>query len=201
MHTIYRIKAEWDRSPAALATHEGLVMTDIEPVKIDSSAQAQRENGATLVHKKVMTRFISDGFDYCVVLEDDAILSGDKAWLSFTDFDFFIPFAHNRRHLAEDNRIRHGKLPKYGAFAYLCSRAFALRYLEFLEKGGLADVVSHRAARGLRYGSFQGNAVNHDNAAPSMISEARRLDFLEKYPDQKSSSFGARLAALFKLKP
>jgi hypothetical protein len=49
--------------------------------------------------------------------------------------------------------------------------------------------VSHHAAKGLRFGSFAGNAVNHDNDAPSMISEERRLNFLEKYPDQKRSKW------------
>ena len=197
MHIVYRIKADWDRSPVALATHQGLNIVDIEPIKIDATDQAQRESAANLVHKKVMKRFLEDGHPYCVVLEDDAILSGDKAWLGFTDFDFFIPFSHNRRHLPEDNRIRIGKLPKYGAFAYLCSRTFAQRYVETLEKGGLADVVSHHAAKGLRFGSFAGNAVNHDNDAPSMISEERRLNFLEKYPDQKRS----RWFGLFARKP
>lgn len=189
MHTIYRIKADWDRSPKALASHEGLNITDIEPVKIDSTAQVKRENGANLVHTKVMKIFLSAGLEYCVVLEDDAILSSNRDWLSFTEFDFFIPFAHNRRHLPEDFTIRHKKLPKYGAFAYLCSRAFALRYLECLEQGGLADVVSHSAAKSLRFGSYAGNAVNHDNDAPSMISEERRLEFLQKYPDQKKRSW------------
>jgi hypothetical protein len=49
----------------------------------------------------------------------------------------------------------------------------------------------------LRFGSFAGNAVNHDNDAPSMISEERRLNFLEKYPDQKRS----RWFGLFARKP
>lgn len=189
MHLIYRIKADWDRSPKALASHEGLIITDVEPVRIDSTSQEKRENGATLVHTKVMKIFLASALDYCVVLEDDAILSSNREWLSFTDFDFFIPFAHNRRHLPEDFTIRNSKLPKYGAFAYLCSRQFALNYLECLENGGLADVVSHQAAKGLRFGSFAGNAVNHDNDAPSMISEQRRLDFLQKYPDQKKRSW------------
>lgn len=189
MHTIYRIKADWDRSPKALASHQGLLITDVEPVKIDSTAQTKRENGANLVHTKVMKIFLDTGRDFCVVLEDDAILSTNREWLSFTDFDFFIPFAHNRRHLPEDFTIRNKKLPKYGAFAYLCSRPFALRYLETLEQGGLADVVSHTAAAGLRFGSYAGNAVNHDNDAPSMISEERRLEFLQKYPDQKKRSW------------
>ena len=189
MHKIYRIKADWDRSPVALASHAGLNIVDIEPVKITAQNQAKRENGATLVHSKVMKVFLDSGEPFCVVLEDDAILSKNLEWLSFTDFDFFIPFAHNRRHLDENYSIRQQRLPKYGAFAYLCSRTFALKYFELLQRGGLADVISHDAARGLRYGSFAGNAVNHDNDAPSMISEERRKDFLKKYPDQKKRSW------------
>jgi hypothetical protein len=192
-HLIYRIKADWDRSPKALQSHQGLSLTDIEPVKIEEIDQANRENGATAVHKKVMKIFVESGAPFCVVLEDDAILSEHKEWLAFTQFDFFIPFAHNRIHLDVDLTIRNNKLPKYGAFAYLCSREFALRYIDLLEKGGLADVVSHKAAQGLRFGSFAGNAVNHDNEAPSMISEDRRKNFLKKHPDQKKSSWFKRL--------
>ena len=191
MHRIYRIKADWDRSPVALASHVGLNILDIEPVKIDAENQAKRENGATLVHAKVMRVFLESGEPSCVVLEDDAILATNHQWLSFTDFDFFIPFSHNRIHLDEDYTIRHQKLPKYGAFAYLCSRAFALKYLDLLSQGGLADVISHDAARGLRFGSFTGNAVNHDNDARSMISEDRRKEFLKKYPDQKKRTWFA----------
>jgi hypothetical protein len=193
---IYRIKADWPRSPAALKSHEGLNIIDIEPVKIVKTDQANRENGATAVHKKVMKIFLETDADFCVVLEDDAILTGHNEWLNFNNFDFFIPFAHNRLHLEVDLTIRNGKLPKYGAFAYLCSRQFAERYIDLLERGGLADVVSHKAAKGLRFGSFAGNAVNHDNEAPSMISEARRQQFLLKHPSQKKQPWWKRLLRL-----
>jgi hypothetical protein len=192
-HLIYRIKADWDRSPKALESHKGLNIIDIDPVKIEEIDQAKRENGATAVHKKVMNIFIESNAPFCVVLEDDAILTEHKEWLAFTQFDFFIPFAHNRIHLDIDLTVRTNKLPKYGAFAYLCSREFALRYIELLKEGGLADVVSHKAAQGLRFGSFAGNVVNHDNEAPSMISEERRKNFLKKHPDQKKSSWLKRL--------
>lgn len=192
-HLIYRIKADWDRSPKALQSHAGLNIINIEPVKIEEIDQANRENGATAVHKKVMKVFVESNAPFCVVLEDDAILTAHKDWLTFSQFDFFIPFSHNRIHVDVDLTIRNGKLPKYGAFAYLCSREFALRYIALLEQGGLADVVSHKAAEGLRFGSFAGNAVNHDNEAPSMISEERRKNFLKKHPDQKKSSLFKRL--------
>ncbi len=192
-HPIYRIKADWARSPIALQSHSGLKIIDVDPVKVEELDQSKRENGATAVHKKVMGIFLASNTPFCVVLEDDAIIMPVRDWLSFTQFDFFIPFAHNRVHLPQDDTIRIGKLPKYGAFAYLCSRQYALRYHEFLEKGGLADVVSHAAAKGLSFGSYAGNAVNHDNEAPSMISEERRKDFLKKYPGQKPRSWISRL--------
>jgi hypothetical protein len=192
-HPVYRIKADWDRSPSALASHQGLPIIDVAPIKIESSDQSSRERAAVEVHLKVMNLFLSSNAPFCVVLEDDAILSGKKDWLGFTDFDFFIPFSHNRVHVEPDYTIRVGKLPKYGAFAYLCSREFAERYVAKLLAGGLADVVSHEAARGLRFGSFVGNAVNHDNEAPSMISEERRLKFLDSHPDQKYKNWFQRL--------
>jgi hypothetical protein len=192
-HPIYRIKANWERSPVALQSHLGLDIIDIDPVRVDELDQSKRENGATAVHKKVMGIFLASNTPYCVVLEDDAIMLPVRNWLSYTEFDFFIPFAHNRVHLPQDDTIRIGKLPKYGAFAYLCSRQYALRYHALLEKGGLADVVSHAAAKGLTFGSYAGNAVNHDNEAPSMISEERRKDFLKKYPGQKPRSWFSRL--------
>jgi hypothetical protein len=179
-HNVIRIKANLDRSPLALESHKGLVIHDIPPVEITELEMQRKENGATLVHANAMRTFLSTDWKYVVVLEDDAILNEDKEWLSYEMFDFFVPFAHNRLHLDSNKRIREKKLPKYGAFAYLCSRDFATRYLHLLEIGGLADVVSHKAASGLRYGSYAGNLVNHDNDAPSMISEDRRKAYLKK---------------------
>jgi hypothetical protein len=185
MNPIFRIKADWARSPIALQSHEGLAIVDLPPIKIDSTDQKAREGAAAAVHLSVMRRFLSTDASHCVVLEDDAILKNDRAWLTWTDYDFFVPFAHNRIHLPEDSTVVVGKLPRYGAFAYLCSRQFAQRYSALLEQGGLADVLSHEAAKGLRFGSFVGNAVDHDNDAPSLVSEERRIAFLNKYPDQK----------------
>jgi hypothetical protein len=193
VHVIYRIKADWDRSPLALRSHEGLQITDISPVKVDELGKEERENGATAVHKKVMKIFLESRNRFCVVLEDDAILTRHHEWLSFEEFDFFVPFSHNRLHLEVDLTIRKNKLPKYGAFAYLCSREFAERYVQLLEAGGVADIVSHEAARGLRFGSYAGNIVNHDNEAPSMISEERRIQFLKKFPDQTPRTLFQRL--------
>jgi hypothetical protein len=195
---IYRIRADFDRSEVALKSHEGLDIFDLPQIKINSSSQSERENAARQVHKNAMDSFLLSNADFAVVLEDDAILTEYKEWMNFTDFDFFVPFAHNRLHLPIDLTIRQGKLPKYGAFAYLCSRAFAERYREELTKPGLADVHSHVAAKGLRSGSFVGNAVNHDNEAPSLISEARRLSFLKKHPNQAPESFLQKLLLKFK---
>ena len=65
-------------------------------------------------------------------------------------------------------------LPEYGALACVASRRFAEACIPLLEAGGIADHVDRAAARGLRAGSFASNAVVHDNAAVSTISEERR---------------------------
>ncbi len=193
---VIRIRADFDRSPLALASHIGLNIVDIPQVKIVSQEQSDRERAARAVHSSAMKYFLSTNEQHCVVLEDDAILIEERDWIEFTNYDFFIPFGHNRKHLDPDLSIREGKLPKYGAFAYLCSRVFAERYDQLLQLDGLADVVSHTAARGLRFASYLGHAVNHDNDAPSLISEERRLKFLEKFPDQKDKSLFKRLLRL-----
>jgi hypothetical protein len=193
MTTVFRIKANFERSPLALASHEGLAIVDIPQIIIEATLQSERERAAREVHANAMRAFLLTEESHCAVLEDDAILCPNRDWISFKDYDFFIPFSHNRKHLPIDLRIRDGKLPKYGAFAYQCSREFAHRYLAELERGGLADVVSHVAAKGLRFGSYAGNLVNHDNEAPSLISEERRLAFLQRYPDQKPRSIWSRL--------
>jgi hypothetical protein len=118
--------------------------------------------------------------------------------MRFTEFDLFLPFSHNREHVPMDARIRVGKLPRYGAFAYLCSRRYAHRYHELLQRGGLADVISHTAARGMRFASFAGNAVNHDNDAPSLISEDRRKKFLAANPTSAQRSWLQRTLGGFR---
>jgi hypothetical protein len=190
---IYRIRADFDRSEVALTSHLGLPIIDVPQIQIDASLQSERERAARDVHKKVMDIFLQSNADFAVVLEDDAILTSSKEWINFTDFDFFVPFSHNRLHLPIDLKIKHGKLPKYGAFAYLCSRSFAQRYSQELAKPGLADVLSHAAAKGLKFGSYAGNAVNHDNEAKSMISEERRLSFLKKHPNQEPETLLQKL--------
>ena len=122
-----------------------------------------------------MRAFLDSGEPLAVVLEDDAILEPDRSWMRLQGFDLFIPFAHNRVHRSRSRTIRPGVLPRFGSFAYLCSRAFAARYLPRLLKGEVADHASHRAAAGLVTGSFAGNLVNHDNEAHSLISESRRM--------------------------
>jgi hypothetical protein len=197
-HLIIRIKAPIDRSPVALESHAGLPIIDIDQVQINGDSQSEREQAARQVHRNAMERFLKTEAPFAVVLEDDAILTSSKEWMLMTEYDFFIPFAHNRIHLPIDTKIREGKLPKYGAFAYLCSRKFAENYFQALAAPGLADVISHEAARGLRIGSYTGNSVNHDNEAISMISETRRIAFLEKHPDQVAATFSQRL--MLKLK-
>jgi hypothetical protein len=197
-HSVYRIMPGIVRSPRAYASHQGLEIVDVAPVVIEDLNQSQREHAAVHAHAKVMAAFLASGRPYCVVLEDDAIVGADRTWMRFLDYDLFLPFSHNREHVPMDTRIREGKLPRYGAFAYLCSRRYAERYHRLLLKGGLADVISHHAARGMRYASYAGNAVNHDNDAPSLISEDRRNAFLAANPTSSKRSWLQRALGGFR---
>jgi hypothetical protein len=197
-HLVYRIMPEVIRSPRAFASHADLEIVDVAPVVAESLDQSQREHAAVHAHAKVMEALLSSGRPYCVVLEDDAILGPDRTWMRFLDYDLFLPFSHNREHVPMDSRIREGQLPRYGAFAYLCSRRYAERYHQLLLKGGLADVISHHAAKGMRYASFAGNAVNHDNDAPSLISEDRRKAFLAANPTSARRSWLQRALGGFR---
>jgi hypothetical protein len=198
IHPIYRIMPKFIRSARAFESQRDLTIIDVEPIVIEELAQEQREKAAVHAHAKVMRAFLDSGHEFCVVLEDDAIVGSSREWMTLTNFDLFIPFSHNREHVPEDCRIRVGRLPRYGAFAYLCSRRYAERYHELLLLGGLADVLSHDAAKGMHYGSYAGNAVNHDNEAPSMISEERRKAFLDKNPTSAKRSFLQRAIGGFR---
>ena len=165
------------RSQRAVETHAGLDLTDVEAVTPAENSTRGREIACSQAHAKVMEQFLDSDADFAVVLEDDAILDADRAWMSIAEFDLLIPYAENRKHRAPSTTIRHGKLPEYGTFAYLCSRKFAAAFIPRLTAGGIADHALHRAAKALRVASFAGNLVNHDNQSNSLISEGRRLKF------------------------
>ena len=166
------------RSPRAIETHAGLEIRDFPPVVAQEDTVRDKEIAASLAHAQVMRVFLDSDADFAVVLEDDALLAADRSWMAFTDYDLFLPYAHNREHRPPDTRIRDGVLPQFGAFAYLCSREFATWYLPRLLAGEVADHAMQRAARRLRRASFSGNLVNHDNECVSGISESRRMMFV-----------------------
>jgi GR25 family glycosyltransferase involved in LPS biosynthesis len=191
---IFRINSPGPiRSRRAHATQLGLEINDVDAVQPKSEERRAREIACSLAHASVMRKFLESDADFAVVLEDDAILGNDKTWMSFTGFDLFMPFQSNRQHREADTRIRHGVVPKWGMFAYLASRAFAVKYAPLLEAGIVADVAHREAAKGLKIGSFVGNAVNHDNQSVSTISEERRrqFEFMGRVSDAEASNVTA----------
>jgi hypothetical protein len=178
---VFRILPEGPhRSAVAIVSHAGLDIVDIPAVPPEADTLQARERATSLAHANVMRSFLESDADFAVVLEDDAILCDDRSWMAYTDFDLFIPFGHNRQHRPPNATIQHGKLPTYGAFAFRCSRRFALGFLPRLLAGEIADHALHRAAAGFRVASFFGNLVNHDNQCASLISEERRKRFIGK---------------------
>lgn len=174
-HPIYRIWPGFVRSQKAFDSWQELHLINVPAVKaIYPQDLRSRERACSQAHANALRLFLATEASHCVVIEDDAILI-NKDWLSYCDFDYFIPFTANRleipgRHLT----IRHGALPWFGAQAYVASRRFAEKYIPLLEAGGVTDVVNLEGSIGLRTGSFASNGIIHDNNAISMISEARR---------------------------
>lgn len=175
---IFRIKPDCIRSHCAFLSQAHIDVVDIPAVIPSGRGRRSKEMAASLAHASCMRRFLDTDHTHTVVLEDDAILEPDCSWMTFKEFDIFIPFSQNRRLVAPNTTIDRGRLPRRGAFAYLCSRRYAGRYLPYLLAGEKADRASHLAATGLVCGSFVGNLVNHDNTSFSMISERRRKMFL-----------------------
>lgn len=174
---IYRIMPPMPRSPRAMQSQKGLHVTEVPWVTARGSRTRDKELAASSAHAHVMEEFLKSSAGFAVVLEDDAILNEDRSWMGFREFDLFLPYAQNRAHLAPDSTVRQGVLPKYGTFAYLCSRQLAVAYLSLLRTGRVADHALQAAAAGMRTGSFAGNLVNHDNQCSSLISEHRRRQY------------------------
>lgn len=175
---IYRITPTFARSNRALDSQAGLPITEIPAVVPKEDTKREREIAVSFAHAAAIQAFLATDAPFATILEDDAILSPNRDWLEFTQFDLFIPFANNRDQLPEDSTIRIGLLPRFGAFAYRCSRLFAERYLPRLLAQEITDNANHDAAQGLRFASFAGNLVNHDNHSPSQVCEARRRHYL-----------------------
>lgn len=163
------------RSPKAISSHAGIDIRDLPSAQASGNTIRDREIAASLAHAGALRAFLDSEADFAIVLEDDAILAGNRDWMSFTNYDIFLPYCHNREHRPADESIRDGVLPQFGTFAYLCSRKFAVRYLPRLLAGEVADHALQKTADGLRKASFAGNLVNHDNDSVSWISEERRV--------------------------
>lgn len=175
---IYRIQPTPPmRSRVAAGSQLKLFARDFPAVAASDGSLRSRERATSLAHAGVVRAFLESEAELVVVLEDDAIVGAELNWMGLTEFDLFLPFSHNREHRPFNPTVRCGVLPKYGAFAYLCSRKLAARMLPRLLAGEVADHALHRAAAGLRVGCLAGNAVNHDNQCSSMVSEGRRKKF------------------------
>jgi len=174
---LFRIKPEALRSQLALLSQTPHEWIDVQAVDAVRPLRREREIAASLAHAKALEAFLATDAPFGVVIEDDAILAPNTAWMLF-EYDYFVPFGHNRKKRAANTIIEEGFVPKSGAFAYVASRRFARACLPRLHAGEVADKAMRRAAEGMRIGSFRGNLVNHDNRSPSMICEERRLKFL-----------------------
>lgn len=152
---------------------------DIPAVTPHETTLRACEIACSNAHSGALREFLKTSRPYCIVLEDDAIVL-EREWMHFVDFDYFQPFFSNRVTTAgREQRLLVGKLPRYGSQAYVASRRFAEAYIPLLEEGVVADHANKTAARGMKIGSYNANAVLHDTAARSMISEQRRQCYLK----------------------
>lgn len=173
-HPILRIWPGYVRSPKHAASVAGLEIIDVPAgIPADPGDKQSRELACTQGHCHAMRAFLESDWPFCVVFEDDAIVH-DRAWMSFTEFDLFMPFVHPGAYTPPAFEIVPGKLPWRGTQAYLASRNFAEAYLPLLAAGGISDHAYHVAVRGLNCGRYAGNVVQHDLHAPSMICNDRR---------------------------
>lgn len=135
-----------------------------------------------------------------VVIEDDAILSKDIDWISYTNFDLFFPYRYNRKYLSEDKSIKiySGNMKRIynGTFAYLINKRTAKIYIKIcnfifnlLREGFMSEIERSiilyafsadavfslilllNKYHNLNIGEYQGNLVNHDNETPSFINK------------------------------
>lgn len=175
-HSIYRIWPGHVRSQKAFDSWKNFSVIDVPAVHaVDADNLGSRQRACSQAHANALRLFLATNHNHCVVIEDDAVLL-DHSWLSFTDYDCFIPFVSHRDETpGQDFQIRLSVLPRYGTQAYIASRRFAEAYIPLLESGGTADAVNLEACIGLRSASFASNAVIHDNDAISTISEPMRL--------------------------
>lgn len=180
MPLIIRISAPFPRSPRALTSQAGLIIQEIPAVTPHSEDEAARSRAATEAHLNALTCFLRQDEQFAVIIEDDAILSDSHQWMHFRSFDLFIPFRHNRAILPPDYRVVRGEVPSLGAFAYLCSRAFASALKVHLERGEVVDHALQRSLHSFRIGSYAGNVVSHDNSCISTICEKRRQHALRR---------------------
>jgi hypothetical protein len=198
---VFRIWPGSIRSLRAFQSWQSVSVINVPAVEPgDPKAFRSRELACSQAHANALRQFLQTGAPHGVIIEDDVVLF-HRNWLSFTEYDYFQPFASNRDETpGADFSIREGVLPKFGTQAYLASRRFAEAYIPLLESGGVADHVNLDAASGLRVGSYPSNGVIHDTSAPSMISEERRRGYQRIFDEAEIETEGAGAVMNFESK-
>jgi hypothetical protein len=182
---IFRIWPGRVRSQRAVDSWKEFAVTDIPAVTAqDPKDMRSRERACSQAHANVLKAFLATDASHCIVIEDDVILC-DRRWLSFTEFDYFLPFINHRIERASARCwILPGVMPQFGNQAAVVSRRFAEAMLPRLEAGVIADHANRQIA-GMRVGCYASNGIIHDTAAASIISEDRRTSLCVRTPSSK----------------
>ena len=184
-HPVYRIWPGRIRSPGAVASWKEFAVVDIPAVTAQDPADMRsRERACSQAHANVLRAFLATDATHCIVIEDDVILR-DRVWLSFTEFDYFLPFINHRRpHAGGNFSILRGVMPEFGNQAAVVSRRFAGALLPRLDAGVVAD-HANRQISGMCVGCYASNGIIHDIAAASTICEDRRASLRSRAPSSK----------------
>jgi len=184
-HPIFRIWPGRVRSQRAVDSWKEFPVIEIPSVMAaDPANMRSSEIACSQAHANVLRAFLATDATHCIVIEDDVILC-DRRWLSFTRFDYFLPFINHRREGAGRNfTVLPGVMPEYGNQAAVVSRRFAEAFLPRLESGVIAD-HANRQIPGMRVGCYVSNGIIHDTGAASTISEERRAGYRARTPASK----------------